>query len=109
MLLLATIGRPRPRQAIAALEAGQVAGGDKRGKQSAAIKVWHAEPYAVLDFRSDDHAEPLAELRRLYDLARQRYIAIMETVASRTHPGGLFETAERDRFLARHGVSVTEI
>jgi uncharacterized Ntn-hydrolase superfamily protein len=56
---------------LAALEAGQAAGGDKRGMQSAALLivkkgggVWlHND--VVLRLQVDDHAEPLKELRRL--------------------------------------------
>lgn len=52
---------------LAALDAGQVAGGDIRGMQSAALIVVGA---GRLDRRVDDHREPLAELRRLVDLDR---------------------------------------
>ena len=47
-----------------ALEAGQRAGGDMRGKQSAALKVVGTEAYARVDLRVDEHPEPVAELRR---------------------------------------------
>jgi uncharacterized Ntn-hydrolase superfamily protein len=53
---------------LGALEAGQAAGGDKRGKQSAALLVVSAEPRAYHNLRVDDHAEPVAELRRLFEL-----------------------------------------
>jgi len=53
---------------LAALEAGQAAGGDKRGKQSAALLVASAEPRPYHNLRVDDHADPVAELRRLFDL-----------------------------------------
>jgi uncharacterized Ntn-hydrolase superfamily protein len=53
---------------VAALEAGQAAGGDKRGKQSAALLVASAEPCPYHNLRVDDHADPVAELRRLFDL-----------------------------------------
>ena len=53
-----------------ALEAGEAAGGDSRGRQAAAVRVVPGTkemPVAVnLDLRVDDHAAPLAELRRLY-------------------------------------------
>ncbi len=64
---------------MAALDAGQKAGGDKRGMQSAAMVivkkdggVWlHND--TVLRLQVDDNPEPLKELRRLVDLAaRQR-------------------------------------
>lgn len=57
---------------IAALEAGQAAGGDKRGRQSAALLIVHENwGYAGLndrfrDIRVDEHAEPIKELRRVY-------------------------------------------
>lgn len=59
---------------IKALEAGQAAGGDSRGQQSAAILIGRVHPdypeYAqrYVDIRVEDHATPIAELRRLYEL-----------------------------------------
>ena len=58
---------------VAALEAGQVAGGDVRGQQSAAVVVERAGASTetregidrVCDLRVDDHLEPIVELRRL--------------------------------------------
>jgi uncharacterized Ntn-hydrolase superfamily protein len=56
---------------MAAMEAGEKAGGDKRGKQSAAILVVRdgAGPFGLgdryLDFRVDDHEDPLKELGRI--------------------------------------------
>lgn len=67
-------GKELAQRLIDALVAGQAAGGDKRGMQSAALLVvregWG---YAGLndryrDLRVDDHAAPIAELQRLYDL-----------------------------------------
>lgn len=61
---------------IAALEAGQSAGGDIRGKQSAALVVGTGKPTGrpwadrIFDLRVDDHSEPLRELRRLLVLQR---------------------------------------
>jgi uncharacterized Ntn-hydrolase superfamily protein len=54
---------------VRALEAGQAAGGDKRGKQSAALLVGAAEPRGYHNLRVDDHADPVAELRRVYQVA----------------------------------------
>ncbi len=53
---------------LAALEAGQAAGGDKRGKVSAALLVVGDREYPVLDLRVDEHHRPVAELRRIFDL-----------------------------------------
>ena len=56
---------PFPRRLIAAMQAGEAAGGDKRGKQSAALLIHGEEEWPALDLRVDDHADPLAELERL--------------------------------------------
>ena len=59
---------------IAALAAGQVAGGDKRGMQSAALLIvregwgYDGKNDRYRDLRVDDHAEPIKELKRNYDL-----------------------------------------
>jgi len=59
---------------MAALEAGEQAGGDKRGKQSAALLVvregWgpNGRGDRYLDFRVDDHKEPIPELARILAL-----------------------------------------
>lgn len=61
---------------LAALDAAQAAGGDIRGKQSAALIVVRAKATGrswedrAFDVRVDDHAEPLAELRRLVSVQR---------------------------------------
>jgi uncharacterized Ntn-hydrolase superfamily protein len=63
---------PLPRRLLAALDAAEAAGGDVRGRQSAALVVVPAEgePWQrTLELRVEDHTEPLAELRRLLDLA----------------------------------------
>lgn len=58
-----------PERLVRALEAGQRAGGDKRGKQSAALLVASRNPRPYHNLRVDDHADPVAELRRIHDLA----------------------------------------
>jgi uncharacterized Ntn-hydrolase superfamily protein len=58
------------------LEAGQAAGGDKRGKQSAALLVASREPRGYHNLRVDDHGNPVAELRRVYDLVVQHSLKI---------------------------------
>ena len=62
------------RRLLAALRAGDEAGGDRRGRQSAALLVvargqgYGGTSDVVADLRVDDHADPLAELARLLDL-----------------------------------------
>jgi uncharacterized Ntn-hydrolase superfamily protein len=71
---------PLPERMVAALEAGQAAGGDRRGQQAAALVVEQLGAAArsregidrVCDLRVDDHPEPIVELRRLVTLWRQR-------------------------------------
>src|SRR6516165_4714160 len=50
---------PFARRLIAALQAGEAAGGDKRGKQAAALVICGGEDWPDLDLRVDDHADPL--------------------------------------------------
>jgi uncharacterized Ntn-hydrolase superfamily protein len=58
------------------LEAGQAAGGDKRGKQSATLLVASREPRGYHNLRVDDDADPVADLRRIYDLVVQHSLTI---------------------------------
>ncbi|MBI4536524.1 MAG: DUF1028 domain-containing protein [candidate division NC10 bacterium] len=69
-------GRELSERLLLTLEAGQAAGGDKRGKQSAALLVASREPRVTHNLRVDDHAEPVAELRRLYDLVAQHSLKL---------------------------------
>ncbi len=61
---------------LAALDAGEAAGGDMRGRQSAAMLVVRSsssgQPWQdrVVDLRVDDHPDPLGELRRLLQVRR---------------------------------------
>lgn len=64
------------RRLLAALEAGQAAGGDRRGKQSAALLVASDDPRPYHNLRVDDHPEPVAELCRLFDLT-ERFTATL--------------------------------
>lgn len=63
---------------VRALEAGQRAGGDKRGRQSASIKVFAAEDYPLWDLRVDEHADPVSELRRAFEIARLQLLPFIE-------------------------------
>ncbi len=72
---------------MAALEAGDAAGGDMRGKQSAALKVVSTEAYAALDLRVDEHAAPVAELRRVLGIARRQLLPFVDGMPRRSSPG----------------------
>ena len=101
-----TRGKPMGERLLAALDAGQAAGGDKRGKQAAALKIHNDEDYLQLDLRVDDHAEPFLELRRLYDKSLERFQPVLECLPSRHRPSGITERSEIDahieRYLARN-------
>lgn len=60
---------------LATLEAGQAAGGDKRGRESAALLVapFGDEQWSKIDIRVDQHPDPVAELRRIGNLLAERY------------------------------------
>jgi uncharacterized Ntn-hydrolase superfamily protein len=77
-----------PERLLVVLEAGQAAGGDKRGRQSAAIKVMWREEYPYLDLRVDEHRHPVAELRRVFEVARQQYLPFITGMPTRAHPEG---------------------
>ena len=76
-------GRPLAERLLAALAAGEAAGGDKRGKQAAALRIHGDEDHADLDLRVDDHTEPIAELQRLYDVSLQRFQPFVACLAGR--------------------------
>ena len=92
---------PIAERLIAALAAGEAAGGDKRGKQAAALLIYTTEDYPFLDLRVDDHAEPLAELRRLYEVSLERYQPFVSCLPSRKRPAGITDRAAIEREIER--------
>jgi uncharacterized Ntn-hydrolase superfamily protein len=64
----ASIDEELPERLMRTLEAGQDAGGDRRGRQSAGIAVVDREDYRWYDLRVDDHSDPVPELRRIFEL-----------------------------------------
>jgi uncharacterized Ntn-hydrolase superfamily protein len=79
---------PFARRLIAALKAGEAAGGDKRGKQSAALVIHGEEEYSDLDLRVDDHVDPLPELERLERISREHWVHFRPFLPSRRNPAG---------------------
>ena len=90
---VANAALPLAERLIEAMSAGEAAGGDKRGKQSAALRIHGDEDRADLDLRVDDHAEPMAELRRLYTVSLQRYQPFVACLAGRHDPVGELDRA----------------
>lgn len=90
---LASAGQPLADRLLAALAAGDAAGGDKRGKQAAALRIHADEDHPALDLRIDDHADPVAELRRLHQVSLQRFQPFTACLAGRHDPVGLTDRA----------------
>jgi len=102
----ATAGRSLATRLLDCLDAAEAAGGDSRGRQSAALLVVERDGgYAglsdtLVDLRVDDHPEPLTELRRIYGLhhllfgatPRDEWITVDDALR-----------AELDGYLARVG------
>ena len=95
---LSAAGLPLAERLLAAMAAGEAAGGDKRGKQAAALRIQADEGYLQLDLRVDDHAEPITELQRLYQVSLQRSQPFMACLAGRHDPVGL---TDRDQIETR--------
>jgi uncharacterized Ntn-hydrolase superfamily protein len=85
---------PFARRVIAAMQAGEAAGGDTRGRQSAALLVHDEEDYSLLDLRADDHADPLAEIARLEEIARQSWVHFRRVLPSTGNASGVLDRAE---------------
>lgn len=90
-----------PRRLIAAMQAGEAAGGDKRGKQSAALLIYGEEEWSDLDLRVDDHPEPLNELDRLERISRERWTTFRRCLPSHRDPVGVTDRAVIEREIAR--------
>jgi uncharacterized Ntn-hydrolase superfamily protein len=80
-----------PERLLQAMEAGEAAGGDRRGRQSAAMKLITTEDFADLDLRVDDHENPLAELRRLLQIWRRERAPGLASAPRKADPAGFIE------------------
>ncbi|MBO0742518.1 MAG: DUF1028 domain-containing protein [Hyphomicrobiaceae bacterium] len=89
------------RRLIAAMQAGEAAGGDKRGKQSAALLIHDAEDYPIYDLRVDDHADPLTEIARLHQVAQARFVHFRRSMPSRQNPSGLADRNGLEELITR--------
>jgi uncharacterized Ntn-hydrolase superfamily protein len=91
------------------MNAGEAAGGDKRGKQSAALVICGDQEWPDLDLRVDDHTDPLAELGRLEKVSRERFVHFMRMLPSRGDPVGVTDRdaveSEIAKALAAEGSS----
>jgi len=88
---------------LTAMEAGEAAGGDKRGRQGAGLKVCTADPYPDLDIRADDDPDPLAELRRLDRVSQERYAVFRRHLAGADDPWGTVDRTVIEAAINRDG------
>lgn len=93
--------KPFPRRLIAALRAGEAAGGDKRGRQSAALLIHGKEQWSDLDLRADDHADPLAELERLEQVSRERWVHFRKFLPNHLDPAGVTDRTVIDEGILK--------
>jgi len=87
---------PFAQRLIAAMRAGEAAGGDKRGKQSAALLIYGEEEWSDLNLRVDDHSDPLSELDRLEAVSRERWVHFRKYLPTRKNPAGVTDRATID-------------
>jgi uncharacterized Ntn-hydrolase superfamily protein len=90
---------PLARRLIAAMRAGEAAGGDKRGKQSAALLVHDEERFPIYDIRVDDRPNPLAELERLHGVALERFVHFRRCLPNRSSRSGIIDRDEIERII----------
>lgn len=104
-------GRPFAERLLGALDAGEAAGGDRRGKQAAALLIVTTEDYPALTLRVDDHDEPFVELRRLYEKSLERFVPFTACLPTKAHPAGIVDRAqievEIERFHAHRAAGGT--
>jgi uncharacterized Ntn-hydrolase superfamily protein len=93
---IANASLPFAQRLIVAMKAGEAAGGDKRGKQSAAMVIQGEEEWSDLDLRVDDHTDPLAELERLEQVSRERWVHFRPFLPTRRNPAGITDRAVID-------------
>ncbi|HKJ12754.1 MAG TPA: DUF1028 domain-containing protein [Ornithinimicrobium sp.] len=85
---------------LAALRSGQDAGGDVRGRQSAALTVFADQPYPWLDLRVDDHPDPVTELERLNALAARELRPFVDAFPTLENPAGKYSEELRRAMAA---------
>lgn len=91
---------PFAERLLLAMKAGEAAGGDKRGRQAAALRIHHGLDYPWLDLRVDDHSDPLEELYRLLDVAGDRYLFFAKGLATPDNFSGCSDRTPIDKAIA---------
>lgn len=91
---------PLAQRLIIAMRAGEQAGGDKRGRQSACLVIVSNQEYSDLDLRVDDHDDPIAELARLEAVSRARWVHFRRFLPTREDPIGITDRATIEMEIA---------
>lgn len=99
---LDNLDKPFAERLLLAMKAGEDAGGDKRGRQSAALRIHRGQDYPWLDLRADDHADPLGELERLLSVAGERYLLFADEFATPENFSGCPDRTALDRAIAEN-------
>lgn len=94
--------RPFAERLLLAMTAGELAGGDKRGRQSGAVRIVSTEDYPDLDLRVDDHQNPIAELWRLYEVAHDWAVARRQVLPTRVDAAGIHQVGDYEAAVKRH-------
>jgi uncharacterized Ntn-hydrolase superfamily protein len=94
-------GQSLVERLLTAMDAGEAAGGDKRGRQSAALVVHEGQPYPVIDIRADDHGEPLVELRRLLAVSEERFALFRDAMPTQENFAGMLDRTPLDAAIAK--------
>jgi uncharacterized Ntn-hydrolase superfamily protein len=84
---------------IVSMQAGELVGGDIRGKQSAGLLVYGHEEWSILDLRVDDHPDPLRELARLERVSKEEWVRYRPFVPTRSRPAGITDHALIDAIV----------
>jgi uncharacterized Ntn-hydrolase superfamily protein len=103
---LAAPDLPMPERLMTAMEAGEAAGGDRRGRQSAAMKLVTTEDFPDLDLRVDDHAQPLPELRRLLEIWRRERAPGLAMAPRKADPSGFIDLEAIEAGWVAHGLDL---
>jgi uncharacterized Ntn-hydrolase superfamily protein len=91
---------------LTALDAGEAAGGDRRGRQSAALMLTTTEDFPDISLRVDDHPLPLVELRRLYDIWKRDRAPGLRDQPSRARPAGNIDLDSIEARWIRQGLDL---
>jgi uncharacterized Ntn-hydrolase superfamily protein len=97
---------PLPERMLRALETGEAAGGDRRGRQSAAMVMATTEDFPDLSIHVDDSGEPLPELRRLLGVWRRERAPYLGNSPSKANPAGMHDIDQIEKVWAERGLNL---